>query len=49
MSWYRNPETGRPVAVLRFQSDKTRPTIAFRGLQVTAGKLTITGGDKPGP
>ncbi len=32
VSWYRNPETGRPVAVLRFQSDKTRPTIAFRTL-----------------
>ncbi len=48
VSWYRNPESGRPVAVLRFQSDKTRPTIAFRGLQVTPGKLTITGGEKPG-
>jgi hypothetical protein len=48
VSWYRNPETGRPVAVLRFQSDKQRPTIAFRSLQVTKSKLTITGGEKAG-
>lgn len=48
VSWYRNPETGKPVAVLRFQADKANPTIAFRNLQVTKGELTVTGGEKSG-
>jgi hypothetical protein len=43
ISWYRNPETGKPVAVLRFQADKPRPTLELSSLYLGAGQFTIRG------
>jgi hypothetical protein len=43
VSWYRHPETGHPVAVLRFQADQPRPTLQLRALHLTQGTLTIHG------
>ena len=41
ISWYR--KDGHPVAIMRFQSDLTRPTFQFADVVLKDGKLTITG------
>jgi hypothetical protein len=43
VDWYRHPETGNPVAVLRFQADKDRPTMQLRSVQLEPGRLVIQG------
>ena len=43
VSWYRNPETGKPVAVLRFQADQPKPTLELSALHLGQGVLTIQG------
>jgi hypothetical protein len=43
ISWYRNPETGKPVAVLRFQADKPHPTLELSSIYLGQGQLTIRG------
>ena len=39
ISWYRHD--GHPVAVMRFQSDLTRPTFQFDRIELKDGRLTI--------
>lgn len=41
VTWFR--EDGHPVAVLRFQSDLTRPTLLFDRIELADGKLTVVG------
>ncbi|MBO0700859.1 MAG: hypothetical protein J2P46_20860 [Zavarzinella sp.] len=54
ITWYRHE--GHPVAVMRFQSDLTRPTFQFDRVDLRDGKLTIAarstdplGGGPPPP
>jgi hypothetical protein len=42
VSWYRHK--GNPVAILRFQADKKRPTMMLRHLELQEGKILIAGG-----
>jgi hypothetical protein len=42
VTWYRH--NGNPVALLRFQSDGPQPTVQLQSLQVSDGRLTLTGG-----
>jgi hypothetical protein len=42
VSWYRY--NGHPVALLRFQADRKRPTMQLRHLEVQQGKVVIAGG-----
>ena len=42
MTWYRNPETGNPCAVIRFLSDDPqRPNVLLDAVQLEQGKMTI--------
>jgi hypothetical protein len=41
ITWYRHE--GHPVAVMRFQSDLTRPTFQFDQVDLKDGRLTIAG------
>jgi hypothetical protein len=41
ISWYR--QDGHPVAIMRFQSDLSRPTFQFNRVELTDGKLTFSG------
>jgi len=41
VSWYRHE--GHPVALVRFQIDKPKPTLQFKALQLEEGVLTIHG------
>jgi hypothetical protein len=41
VSWYRHH--GNPVALLRFQSDSTRPTVQLSQLELRQGRLVIGG------
>lgn len=41
IAWYRHE--GNPVAMLRFQGDRPRPTTKLRHLEVRAGNFTING------
>ena len=41
ISWYR--QDGHPVAVMRFQSDLSRPTFQFDRIELKDGKAIITG------
>ncbi len=41
MQWYRNE--GRPVVLLRFQSNRREPTIQIDELQFQSGKMTVKG------
>ena len=41
VTWFR--ENGHPVAIMRFQSDLTRPTLLFEQIDLSNGKLTIQG------
>lgn len=43
VSWYRDLNTGHPVAVLRFQEDQQRAKWVLDALQLDAGAITITG------
>jgi hypothetical protein len=43
VDWYRHPQTGNPVAVLRFQADQARPTMQLRSVQLTPGRFVIQG------
>jgi len=43
VTWYRNPDTGNPVAVLRFQADQPRATMLLQAVQLEHGCLTIRG------
>lgn len=43
ISWYRAPETGHPVAILRFQADKDRPNLQLQVVKLETGKITIQG------
>jgi hypothetical protein len=43
VEWYRNPETGHPVAVLKFQADQPRSTMRLQAVQVDNGTITIRG------
>jgi hypothetical protein len=49
VAWYRHPDTGNPVAVLRFQADQPRPTMQLRAVQLSPGKFTILGRSSEGP
>lgn len=40
-TWYRHE--GNPVAVMRFQSDLTRPTLQFKELELSEGTLILKG------
>jgi len=42
VTWYRH--NGNPVALLRFQSDGPQPTVQLQSLQVSEGRLTLSGG-----
>ena len=41
VNWYRHE--GLPVALLRFQADKAKPTLAMEAIQVEQGTITIQG------
>ena len=42
VTWYRNPETGSPCAVVRFLSaDQQRPSMLLDAVQLEKGKMTI--------
>jgi hypothetical protein len=41
ISWYR--KDGHPVAVMRFQSDLSRPTFQFDDVELRDGRVTIRG------
>jgi hypothetical protein len=41
ITWYRHE--GHPVAIMRFQSDLTRPTFQFDRVELQDGRLTIAG------
>jgi len=41
ITWYRHQ--GHPVAIMRFQSDLTRPTFQFERLELKGNALTIAG------
>jgi len=43
VTWYRDQQTGHPVAVLRLQDDKPKPTIELMMVQPEPGKITIRG------
>lgn len=42
VTWYRHQ--GNPVALLRFQPGRPRPTVQLQGLELHAGKIRVTGG-----
>jgi hypothetical protein len=41
VTWYRH--NGNPVAMIRFQSDKPRPTFQLRGIALEKGRIVIRG------
>jgi hypothetical protein len=41
VTWYRHE--GNPVALLRFQSDRPRPLVQLKHLQIGAGRLLVGG------
>ncbi len=42
VTWYRNPDSGKPCAVVRFLSaDPQRPTVLLDAVQLEQGKMTI--------
>ncbi len=43
VTWYRDQQSGHPVAVLRFQDDKPKPTIELLAVQPEPGYITIRG------
>ncbi len=43
MSWFRHPQTGNPVALLRFASDQPRATVQLQAVQVEQGSIVIRG------
>lgn len=43
VTWYRAPETGHPVAILRFQADRDRATVHLESVKLEQGKLIIQG------
>lgn len=43
VTWYRSPESGHPVAILRFQADQPRPTLHLQLVRLEQGKITIRG------
>lgn len=43
VSWYRYPRNGNPVALLRLQADKEKPTVKLTQLELQQGKLIIAG------
>lgn len=43
LEWYRRNETGNPVALLRFQADRPRPTVQLRSIRFEKGVLLISG------
>lgn len=46
ISWYRHE--GHPVALVRFQIDKPKPTLQFQAIQLEEGVITIQGkSDEP--
>jgi hypothetical protein len=42
INWYRQPDTGKPVAVLRFQKDE-RTTMQLQAVHLTQGAITLSG------
>jgi hypothetical protein len=46
VNWYRDPKTGHPVAVLRFQEDQQRAKWVLSALRLEAGAI-IFGGRSP--
>jgi hypothetical protein len=47
VTWYRHG--GNPVALLRFVSDRPRPTVQLKFLRVADGALTVAGISEPAP
>jgi len=44
VNWYRHPENGHPVALLRFQqSDQPRATVQLQSVELDKGSLLIRG------
>src|SRR5690606_6366340 len=43
LEWYRRNETGNPVALLRFQADRPRPTVQLRSIRFEKGVMLISG------
>jgi hypothetical protein len=43
VAWYRDPESGHPVAVLRFQDDQPKPTLELLAVQPEPGAIVIRG------
>jgi hypothetical protein len=43
VTWYRYPKNGNPVALLRLQADKEKPTVKLTQLELQQGKLIIAG------
>jgi len=43
VAWYRDQETGHPVAVLRFQDDQPKPTVELIAVQPGPGAIRIRG------
>lgn len=43
VAWYRDQQSGHPVAVLRFQDDQPKPTLELLSVQPEPGKLVIRG------
>ncbi len=41
--WYRNPESGNPVGLLRFQADRRESTFQLQELVLEQGKLYLRG------
>lgn len=41
VSWYRHE--GYPVALLRFQGDRARPTMQIKAVQIEAGSISVHG------
>lgn len=43
VTWYRVPQTGHPVAIVRFQADQARATVQLQVVHLEQGKITIRG------
>ncbi len=43
VNWYRLPENGNPVALLRFQGDQRETTVQLQTLKVDQGSVVIRG------
>jgi hypothetical protein len=43
VTWYRDRESGHPVAILQFQDDRARSTYKLNAVQLGPGSLVISG------